>query len=73
MDENIVFKAIDFTLNEDFLIHKQFFNAQESILEIKYNFKDEINELINSLDLPFRICRYSKYIVGLSVTGKLKI
>ena len=73
LDENIVFKAIDFTLNEDFIIQKQFFNANESILEIKYNFKDEINELINSLNLPFRISRYSKYIIGLSVTGKLKI
>ena len=73
LDENISFKAIDFTLNEKFINQNLSINSQESILEIKYNVSDEINELIDFLKLPFRVSRYSKYIIGLSVTGKLKI
>ena len=73
LDENISFSAIDFTLNEKFFNHNQSINAQESILEIKYNVSDEISEFIDFLKLPFRVSRYSKYIIGLNVTGKLKI
>ena len=72
-DENIAFKEIDFTLNENFIINNQFINAPESILEIKYDVRDEINEFIDFLEFPFRVSRYSKYIQGLSLTGKLKI
>ena len=73
LDNNISFQSIDFNLNKNFINQNQFFIAQESILEIKYNVKDDINELINFLGFPFRVTRYSKYITGLSITGKLKI
>ena len=73
LDKNISYKAVDFALNKNFLNNNQFVNAEESILEIKYNVRDEINELIKYLEFPFRVTRYSKYVTGLSLTGKLKI
>ena len=44
---------------KNLVIKTYLYNAQELILEIKYNFSDEINELIDIMKVPFRVSRYS--------------
>ena len=52
-------KQLILLLMKNLVIKTYLYNAQELILEIKYNVSDEINELIDIMKLPFRVSRYS--------------
>ena len=52
-------KQLILLLMKNLVIKTYLYNAQELILEIKYNVSDEINELIDIMKLLFRVSRYS--------------